>query len=813
MMRYIKKHPIQLVASLMFVIHAPAHSAAPSGYYNSVDTTNSQTLHSSLHEIIDDHKRFPYTSSSTDTWDILEQADQDPSNSNNVIDIYKNASYVKAGGGNTFYNREHSWPKSYGFPKDGSANYPYTDAHHLFIADSGYNSSRNNKPYDNCSSGCSEKVTLLTNGRGGGANDSNWTTGSGNTGSWETWSGRRGDVARALMYLAVRYEGGTHSITGKSEPDLRLTDDRDLIGSSNVGTNLSVAYMGLKSVLLQWHKEDPVDAYELRHNEAVYSHQGNRNPFVDHPEYVACVFESNCNFSGGDTTAPNVPTDISATGTSGAIELAWTANTEQDLAGYNVYRSDSSGGNYVRLNASLVTTSAYTDANLTADTTFFYVVTAVDSSNNESAMSGEAFATTDQGTTPVANSVWINEFHYDNANTDTGEFVELAGTAGIDLSGWSILAYNGNGGTVYKTISLSGVIGDQQAGYGTLSFAASGLQNGAPDGLALVDDQGKVVQFLSYEGSLTATDGAAAGMTSIDVGVSETTSTPVGYSLQLTGTGTDYANFSWQSAAANTQGTLNTGQSFGSGTQVNQAPTAAFTSECNSLSCAFNAGSSSDADGSITAYNWSFGDGNSSTQANPNHTYAANGAYTVTLTVTDNDGATASVSQTVTVEKVIITPWINEFHYDNQGGDTGEFIEIAGGASTDLAGWKIELYNGGNGAIYKTIELSGIIANQQNGLGTLAFDTSGIQNGGPDGMALVDAEGTVVQFISYEGTMTATSGVAAGSQSTDIGVAETSSTAKGHSLQLSGSGTAYEAFSWNGPAQNTKGQLNHNQSF
>ncbi|MFY0670165.1 MAG: endonuclease, partial [Alteromonas stellipolaris] len=233
------------VALFMLISVNSASAAIPSGYYDSVDTSNADTLRDSLHAIIDDHQRFPYTSSATDTWDILEEADEDPDNSSNIIDIYKNESYSKEGGGNSNYNREHTWPKSYGFPDDGSSNYPYTDAHHLFLANSGYNSSRSNKPYADCDSSCSEKVTTSTNGRGGSSAESNWTTGSGATGSWQTWSKRKGDTARALMYLAVRYEGGTHGDTGASEPDLILTDDRGLIANSNTGDNLTVAYMGL----------------------------------------------------------------------------------------------------------------------------------------------------------------------------------------------------------------------------------------------------------------------------------------------------------------------------------------------------------------------------------------------------------------------------------------------------------------------------------------------------------------------------------------------------------------------------------------
>jgi endonuclease I len=185
-----------------------------SGYYFRVDKSSQQAMRDSLHEIIDDHTRFPYTSTAIDTWNVLEIADENQNDPNNVITIYRNATFVKAGRGNDFFNREHTWPKSYGFPDDFSGNYPYTDMHHLFLADSGYNSSRSNKPYDNCDSACLEKVTEANNGRGaiGGAypGDSSWTNGSYTDGRWEVWGGRRGDVARALMYMDVRYAGGTH---------------------------------------------------------------------------------------------------------------------------------------------------------------------------------------------------------------------------------------------------------------------------------------------------------------------------------------------------------------------------------------------------------------------------------------------------------------------------------------------------------------------------------------------------------------------------------------------------------------------------
>ena len=110
--------------------------------------------------------------------------------------------------------------------------------------------------------------------------------------------------------------------------------------------------------------------------------------------------------------------------------------------------------------------------------------------------------------------------------------------------------------------ALSGSLPSQENGFGTASLPRSGIQNGASDGLALVDSGGTVQQFLSYEGAFTATDGAAMGMTSADIGVSEPSSNPVGFSLQLTGAGTECEDFTWASAMQNTFGAVNSGQIF-----------------------------------------------------------------------------------------------------------------------------------------------------------------------------------------------------------------------------------------------------------
>ena len=133
--------------------------------------------------------------------------------------------------------------------------------------------------------------------------------------------------------------------------------------------------------------------------------------------------------------------------------------------------------------------------------------------------------------------VFINEIHYDNAGTDANEGIEIAGPSGTNLSPYALTLYNGNDNSALNTINLSGVIPNQSNGFGTLFFSIIPIQNGAPDGVAL-DNNGTLIQFLSYEGTITATDGVAIGNTSADIGVSENGTTSVGHSLQLNGTGT-----------------------------------------------------------------------------------------------------------------------------------------------------------------------------------------------------------------------------------------------------------------------------------
>jgi DNA/RNA endonuclease G (NUC1) len=311
--------------------------------------------------------------------------------------------------------------------------------------------------------------------------------------------------------------------------------------------------------------------------------------------------------------------------------------------------------------------------------------------------------------------VRISEIHYDDAGTDANEFIEVSGPAGTDLTGWRIVLYNGSNGTVYDSDPLPSLIPNSCDGRGAVSitYLVNGIQNGDPDGIALVDNNNHVVEFLSYEGTFTPPGPATAlnpagGILSTDIGVREN-GEPDGQSIWRLGSGANV----WTGPAVNTKGK----------------------NVCN-----------------------------------------------------DDDEPPPPPPPVVVPETRF-----NEIHYDNAGGDGNEKIEIGGPAGTDLTGWSVVLYNGANP--YSTTALSAVIPPMCEGRGVVvvSYPQDGIQNGGADGFALINAAGEVVEFLSYEGVITAGTGPAAGKTSTDIGVSEAGTSPIGFSLQRNATGAAWQA--------------------
>jgi endonuclease I len=233
----------------------PNDPPANEEYYNPAEGKTGEALKTALHTIIDDHQTLSYDA----VWGALRNTDEDPNNPNNVILLYSGRSQSKTtnGGGVDDWNREHVWAKSHG--DFGTAQGPGTDLHHLRPTDVTVNSSRGNLDFDNGGSQHSEAPGNYYDGD-----------------SWEPRDEVKGDVARMIFYMDVRYEGDS------GEVDLELNNNVD---------NGSAPYMGKMSVLLEWNEQDPVDAREIRRNNIIFEqYQGNRNPFIDHPEWAEMIW-------------------------------------------------------------------------------------------------------------------------------------------------------------------------------------------------------------------------------------------------------------------------------------------------------------------------------------------------------------------------------------------------------------------------------------------------------------------------------------------------------------------------------------------
>jgi len=260
----------KLLSAVVLFITAASLQAQPLPYYQDAYNESGEDLREALYDIIKVHTRLTYSSSSTDTWDVLKASDKDTTNTSNVCLIYAGVSvngpqeYNNGQG----WNREHVWPRSLG--NFGTSQGVGTDVHNLKPADGGLNSLRSNHEYDDLGS------------TGSGVNYNGTATGNrinGSAGLFEPRDKVKGDLARIILYMDLRYEGAG------SEPDLVV---REALNSG--GTTHAVL-----STLLDWHFADPVDSFELNRNDVIHNMQGNRNPFIDHPELVHYIYGDSTN--------------------------------------------------------------------------------------------------------------------------------------------------------------------------------------------------------------------------------------------------------------------------------------------------------------------------------------------------------------------------------------------------------------------------------------------------------------------------------------------------------------------------------------
>jgi len=235
-------------------------------YYKGLENLEGEALAKGLYERIKDHKTFSYRQ----CYDILIELDRDPENPKNIECVFTDFSidaenqYADGNG----WNREHIWAKSRG--DFGNAPGPGTDLHHLRASDVSTNSARNNRSFDEAENPYIDEDGNAKGETGCYTSNVEWV--------FEPRNERKGDIARMLFYMAIRYEGEN------GEPNLELVDYTPGRGSKE-------PIHGKLSTLLRWHEEDPVNDKERLRNNLVYQrYQGNRNPFIDHPEFARDIW-------------------------------------------------------------------------------------------------------------------------------------------------------------------------------------------------------------------------------------------------------------------------------------------------------------------------------------------------------------------------------------------------------------------------------------------------------------------------------------------------------------------------------------------
>ena len=390
---------------ILIFITSFSFSFSQEQYYNDVDLTLAgAALKDALaSKIIATHTTtLEYTSGGPDVWDATKSTDENVANTSEVIlyygwengndqditnDISRSKNLQDNGSGADFvWNREHVFPKSLANPiLDTSIPGPATDAHHLRAADRGRNSSRNNRKYGRGSGNSNYSSLDFHEGLDGP-----------NTAAWYPGDDWKGDAARMLMYMYMRY-GAVCLPTAVGVGSKEFTED-DMI-----------------DLFLQWNVEDPVSDIEVTRNEyhentSNYAAQGNRNPFIDNPYLATRIWGGNSAedrwdyYKNTDTEAPTTPTNVFLNNiTFNSINISWSASSDNiGVTGYNVYIDD------VLTSQTSSSITNTTISNLSTNTDYNFTIVAKDLINNRSdsaAINGKTLEDTEAPSIPTNLSI------------------------------------------------------------------------------------------------------------------------------------------------------------------------------------------------------------------------------------------------------------------------------------------------------------------------------------------------------------------------------------------------------------------------
>ena len=474
-----------LIVGLLFSV-ANIFAQIPTGYYDGTVGLTGAALKTKLWEIIKNgHQDKGYDG----LWTAYYTTDRDKyyENDNSLLDMYSEKptstdSYNftlgsnQCGVGGNYnsegdcYNREHTIPQS-----SFNDGYPMrSDVHHVLPTDGYVNNRRGTYPYGVVAS----SSWTSTNGSKLGSSAVNGYSGT----VFEPIDEFKGDFARIIFYFATRYE---NIISTVSFP---------MFGNS--------AYPGISSwslpMLLQWHTNDPVSEKEINRNNAAYSFQGNRNPFIDHPEYVNSIWGT----TTPDTEAPTTPTNLTVTGsTSSSISLSWTASTDNIIvAAYDIY-----------VDGTLKTSSASNSTTVTGlnpSTTYTFFIKAKDATGNTSNQSNTATGTTTENTggggstgttcgTETFETIPASSSSYSTRTWTSNSITWTATDARTDqnLNNRAILIQNGS----LTSSTISG-------GMGSLTVSTKQYYSGSAGSFNLLIN-GTVVGTIPYTSSTTSSGG------------------------------------------------------------------------------------------------------------------------------------------------------------------------------------------------------------------------------------------------------------------------------------------------------------------
>jgi endonuclease I len=652
----------------------------PSGYYDAANGQSGTALKTTLNNIIDGHTELSYDA----CWDALKVTDRDPNNSANVIGIYSRFSmnaaleYDAAQG----WNREHVWAKSRG--DFGTTLGAGTDLHHLRAEDVSTNSARNNRAFD-------EGGSTYVDGSGNYQGTTPAKSGSVDF-TWYPGDEVKGDIARMIFYMATRYEGEN------GEVDLELTD-------AVLANTDKQPLHGRISVLLLWHQQDPVSAEEINRHEAIYSFQNNRNPFIDHPEYVSSIW-------GG--TAPTAPSFTSSAPTTATAATAYNYSITTTGSGtltlsaptLPAWLSFTNGGDG---SGSISGTPASMDVGSHA-----VVLEVTDGTDITSQSFSVNVSPAGGGGTGSATELLFSEYMEGSSYNKAVEIANFTG-ASMSLSGYELKKQTNGAGDWSGGIALSGTISDgdvyvlahSSAGSTVLAQAdysgsSTELNFNGNDALGLFKN-GAFIDVIGVFGS-TATFGANVTLVR---------------NADITSPNLNYTTSEWTSNASDDFSDLGTHTM--NVAPPNQAPSINITSPTSGSTVTTGSSvtvvaSASDTDGTITSVEFFVNGSSIGTDTSSPYQAsftASTGGMALTAIATD-DGTASTTSASISINGEVPPPTgVLYFSEYIEGSSNNKALEIANtsGSSENLSGYVVKKQTNGVGAWSTGISLSGTLAN------------------------------------------------------------------------------------------------------